>query len=427
LMDIALGKFGDFANTGTVEVRMTMAREKKGDAMVLKVGVTTGNSFQDATTLAVTTINAPCVARAAAEPTFSPAPGCVAKGTEVSLACETAGAEIHYTTDGSEPTAQSPKYETPIAITTLTTIKAVAVKDGKTSFVTAGDYSLVGIPEGLPASGRVVIDSLVTITLSQNTPDTKIYYTTDGSEPTAASTEYTAPFKLRAKTLKVVAISGDEKSPVIVREYLLVPAKPQMSVAAGKVAFDTEVIIACATEGAEIYWSFGSSEPISKTEGTLYDGKPIKLKLTGVMKAIAYYDDMEGDPVSVRYTVGLSAPKFSLAGGEVPAGARVTITSESKEANTNPNKLFHIVYTVDGSEPSKENGTEYTTPIEITEAVTIKAMTWTMGVSGIEKSEVSEVSYTIEDPSGPGTPADTVAAPTFSVPAGEVKEGTKVT
>ncbi|MDE5703801.1 MAG: chitobiase/beta-hexosaminidase C-terminal domain-containing protein, partial [Bacteroidales bacterium] len=173
------------------------------------------------------------------------------------------------------------------------------------------------------------------------------------------------------------------------------------------------------------YWSFGSNEPISKTEGTLYDGKPIILKFSGNLKAIAYYEGVESKPVSVRYTVGLSAPEFDLTPGAVPAGARVTITSESKEAN--PDKNYHIAYTVDGSEPSKDNGTEYTSPIEITEDVTIKAITWTMGVSGIEKSEVASASYTIETTGGdePIVP-DTVAVPTFSVPAGEVEKGTKV-
>src|SRR5690606_20175695 len=63
-------------------------------------------------------------------PTATPVGGAVASGTTVALATTTAGATIHYTTDGTPPTASSPVYSTPIAITSDQTIKAIAVKSG---------------------------------------------------------------------------------------------------------------------------------------------------------------------------------------------------------------------------------------------------------------------------------------------------------
>ena len=48
----------------------------------------------------------------------------------VSLSCETAGAEIHYTLDGSTPTADSAVYKAPIAIQATTTLQAIAFADG---------------------------------------------------------------------------------------------------------------------------------------------------------------------------------------------------------------------------------------------------------------------------------------------------------
>lgn len=47
--------------------------------------------------------------------------------TSVSLACETAGAVIRYTTDGSEPNSHSPKYTGMFEVTTTTVVKAIAV------------------------------------------------------------------------------------------------------------------------------------------------------------------------------------------------------------------------------------------------------------------------------------------------------------
>ena len=47
-----------------------------------------------------------------------------------------------------------------------------------------------------PAAGAVAAGTEVT--LATATADAKIYYTTDGTEPTAASTKYTAPIVIDA-------------------------------------------------------------------------------------------------------------------------------------------------------------------------------------------------------------------------------------
>ena len=50
------------------------------------------------------------VVEAVAAPKFSVAAGAVEEGTTVEITCETEGATIHYTTDGTEPTEASAKY-----------------------------------------------------------------------------------------------------------------------------------------------------------------------------------------------------------------------------------------------------------------------------------------------------------------------------
>ena len=51
----------------------------------------------------------------------------------VKLSCATAGAAIHFTLDGTEPTAQSARYEQPFEVTRETVIRAIAVNDGRSS------------------------------------------------------------------------------------------------------------------------------------------------------------------------------------------------------------------------------------------------------------------------------------------------------
>lgn len=69
-------------------------------------------------------------ATAVATPTATPVTGAVAEETEVTLACETSGAEIHYTTDGSAPSSGSMLYSEPLVVYGPMTIKAIAVKNG---------------------------------------------------------------------------------------------------------------------------------------------------------------------------------------------------------------------------------------------------------------------------------------------------------
>ena len=50
---------------------------------------------------------------------------------EVTISCATDGAVIHYTTDGTEPTKDSGLYSEPFTVAETTTVKAIAVSEGK--------------------------------------------------------------------------------------------------------------------------------------------------------------------------------------------------------------------------------------------------------------------------------------------------------
>ena len=61
--------------------------------------------------------------------------------TTVTMSCSTAGATIHYTTDGSTPTAESTQYSSALTLSDSTTIKAIAIKDNATSTVTSKTFT----------------------------------------------------------------------------------------------------------------------------------------------------------------------------------------------------------------------------------------------------------------------------------------------
>ena len=91
------------------------------------------------------------VMQTVATPAFSVESGAVDSGTEVTITCGTEGANIYYTTDGTEPTAESTEYTDAISITEAVTLKAIAVKDGMNNSAGASaSYTISSgnIPEG---------------------------------------------------------------------------------------------------------------------------------------------------------------------------------------------------------------------------------------------------------------------------------------
>jgi len=62
------------------------------------------------------------------------------KPFDITLGCSEKDAAIFYTSDGSTPTLNSTPYSGPITISTNTTIKAIAIKNGKSSFVDEASF-----------------------------------------------------------------------------------------------------------------------------------------------------------------------------------------------------------------------------------------------------------------------------------------------
>ena len=94
-----------------------------------------------------------------AQPVFSVEAGTYSEAFSVTMSCATSGAAIYYTTDGTDPSAQSTRYTAAVTISQTTTLKAVAVKDGNTSSVTTATY-VVGSSQGpAPEDGTIVLNN----------------------------------------------------------------------------------------------------------------------------------------------------------------------------------------------------------------------------------------------------------------------------
>lgn len=163
----------------------------------------------------------------AAAPVFSPAGGTYASAQTVTISSATSGAEIRYTTDGTEPAASSPLYSSPLTVSATTTVKAKAFKSGMNSSATVtADYTIgtaqtVAAPVFNPAAGTYT--SAQTVAISCATSGAEIHYTTDGSEPAASSPLYSSALTVSATTtIKAKAFkSGMTSSATITQSYTI--------------------------------------------------------------------------------------------------------------------------------------------------------------------------------------------------------------
>ena len=94
-------------------------------------------------------------------PRFSPAAGTYFEPVTVTLSCATAGANIYYTTNGTEPTTSSTKFTQPFTLSQTTTVKAIAELNGEKSSVATASYVISSDRIGLGDLANVADDSEV--------------------------------------------------------------------------------------------------------------------------------------------------------------------------------------------------------------------------------------------------------------------------
>ena len=124
--------------------------------------------------------------------------------TNMTMTCGTAGATIYYTTDGTEPSAESGTLYTDEFTLYATgddvTLKAIAVKGDKASEVASNTYKTY---LSVLISAKDGSDGSKTVTLATEVPaaaTAEIRYTTDGTTTSESSTLYTAPFTITETT-----------------------------------------------------------------------------------------------------------------------------------------------------------------------------------------------------------------------------------
>ncbi|MCB5271675.1 MAG: chitobiase/beta-hexosaminidase C-terminal domain-containing protein [Candidatus Cloacimonetes bacterium] len=160
-----------------------------------------------------------------AAPQISPAGGFYTDAQMVSITCATAGTDIRYTMDGSEPTDEATLYEGLFTLTQSCTLKAKAFMEGwpasPTTIVSFNISQFVEPPVFTPFPGHYSYP--IVLQIFSSTTGSQIYYTLDGSEPERTSLPYTGPILLSESTVvKAIAYYLDWlPSQISIAEYII--------------------------------------------------------------------------------------------------------------------------------------------------------------------------------------------------------------
>jgi hypothetical protein len=141
--------------------------------------------------------------------TIQPNGGVFVDSVMVTLSSATQGARIVYTLDGSVPSINAARYLEPIRIDASRQLKTMAFKDGfDQSDVYSASFSIKVSPVRMDPPGDAFTDS-VTVSMDCKTPGATIYFTSNGTAPTAASTLYTKPLAFYSDViLKAVSMKN---------------------------------------------------------------------------------------------------------------------------------------------------------------------------------------------------------------------------
>jgi len=276
-------------------------------------------------------------------PLFSPPGGTYTTTQSVSITAGSSGGTIYYTTDGTTPTTSSAVYSTPIAVSASGTLKAIAVAAGySSSNVGVAVYTIapsLPAPTFSPSPGTYTTSQ--TVTISDATAGTTIYYTTNGNTPTTSSTVYSGPITVSSpQTLKAIAVeTGFINSPVATATYTVLPVlpTPTFSPAGGSYMTPQTVTISDTTAGTTIYYTINGTTPT--TSSAVYSGPitvnssetveaiAVKTSFTNSMVGTAAFTISSGGTTYVNYASGGFTPaSLSLQGNAAVVGGALQLT-----------------------------------------------------------------------------------------------------
>ncbi len=297
----------------------------------------------------------------------------------VVLTCNEEGAEIYYTTDGSDP-QNGTRYTGSIPIFKNTTILTAAKVNGE--FGDAIKYEYRISPIITPSVTEGSYDSPFMMSLKSSLAPYEIYYTANGwGDPTKeneGAVKYTGEFEVYTWTkIRAAACFEGEWSEIYEFIYEFPEAEITPSLEPGEYSDVQTVSFSCNLPYADLEITDSNSNHIYKSSIEIY-------KTTTVNVAVTYKDQFVRSK-SFTYTLPEAEIIASPASGSYNNIINVELSGNIPS--------YEIYYTLDGSDPNVY-GMPYTDSIELDKTTTIKTAAKYGNITVVENS----FNYTLDLP-----------------------------
>ncbi len=272
-----------------------------------------------------------------AAPVISPTGGSFVTPQPVTISTTTPNAGLYYTINGTVPSTGSILYTGAFTVNSTLTVSAIGALSGyNNSAITNAPFvfgsSQVAPPIFSPNGGAQ--DTTFLVSISTATPSASIYYTTNGSDPTQASTLYTTPIPVSVSTtLRARAFLGGSSDSIIQEAYFgLITSSPSIAPSGGSFANPPTVTISTPTTGATIYYTLNDTAPT--TGSTVYNG-PFAIATTQRLRAIADTPALDAsNETSVFFNIADFIATEEWQNYSFPRQDGIFICNFSLEANT---------------------------------------------------------------------------------------------
>ncbi|HOF01004.1 MAG TPA: chitobiase/beta-hexosaminidase C-terminal domain-containing protein [Spirochaetota bacterium] len=301
-----------------------------------------------------------------------------AEKKKLAISCDTTGAIIYYTDDGSKPTTTSKIYVNEISIITSKTIQAFAYKEGweysdyrNQTFSSKSSGGVLTVPSITPESGTY--NNSQSVVISTNLVGATIKYKLEesGNEPKTFTYTGAVTVNKNSKINAWIEYDG-EKSDEALASYSFKVKKPIISPSAGMyfssvTGGELTADITCETNLAKIYYYLneeGSVPPVVPQE---YKGA-FKITSTGKAITIKAYGSLSGYAESE-----LAEAVYGVVAGENPE--KLTTPSITYDSGTKKVSITHtdssadIKYSVD----NQASWISYSIPIDLTQTAVVYA------------------------------------------------------
>jgi alpha-tubulin suppressor-like RCC1 family protein len=240
-----------------------------------------------------------------ATPTLTPTGGTYTAAQNVTATTTSPDATLRYTTSGQEPLPTDPEVTSSIAVGTAATLRVKGSRTGWTDSDTAiATYTFnlgtVATPTFTPIGGTYTAGQ--SVTLETTTSGAVIRYTTDGTEPTVLSKQYTgdvvvaSPMTLKARAFKADWTASATATAAYDFDYGTV-AQPTFGPPGGDYTSRRDVTVSTATAGATIRYTTNGLEP-TESDTTIASGSPITVDLSMRLRAKAFKSGLTPSPTT---------------------------------------------------------------------------------------------------------------------------------